>query len=315
MRVRCPNCGAEFEAEGGIVTCPYCGFQIRLGEVKTFTYPLRVEDPWKPLMSFIRLQRLSPNDVEWKAQLIGRELLYIPFYVFFVKATGMTYTGTFSPEGAGNVEFFNYLTVPAADGFNELMNYPLPTRGRRYFDGRVKGKLVEKTLSEDEAREKLRLTVGKLLKEEARHHFHWGRVGLDETGFEVTLDGLVYYPIWRLSYRYGFLTHRAYVDGADGRIPYAEFPIALPKRFVNFTLGSLLLASGFFVGKLLFPHGFTSIIGSMGAAVAASFPSLRRAFTLRGRASEHRLLAEIAEDYAPEEEAFGAIRRFWKAHM
>ncbi len=315
MRVRCPNCGAEFEAEGGVVTCPYCGFQIRLGEVKTFTYPLRVEDPWRALTSFIRLQRLSPNDVEWKARLIERELFYVPFYVFFVEATGMTYKATFSPDGAGNVEFFNYLTVPAAEGFDELVNYPLPTRGRRYFDGRVRGKLVEKTLGEDEARERLRREVRELLKEEARRYFHWGRVGLDETGFDVTLDGLVYYPIWRLRYRYGLLTHRAYVDGTDGRIPYAEFPIALPKRFVNFTLGSLLLASGFFAGKLLLPHGFTSIVGSMGAAAVASFPSLRRAFTLRGRASEHKLLAETAEDYAPEEEAFGVIRRFWKTHM
>ena len=315
MRIRCPNCGAEFEAEGGVVTCPYCGFQIRLGEVKTFTYPLRVEDPWRALTSFIRLQRLSPNDVEWKARLIERELLYVPFYVFFVEATGMTYKATFSPDGAGNVEFFNYLTVPAAEGFDELVNYPLPTRGRRYFDGRVRGKLVEKTLSEDEARERLRREVRELLKEEARRYFHWGRVGLDGMGFDVTLDGLVYYPLWRLRYRYGLLTHRAYVDGTDGRIPYAEFPIALPKRFVNFTLGSLLLASGFFFGKLLFPHGFTSIVGSMGAAAVASFPSLKRAFTPRGRASEHKLLAETAEDYAPEEEAFGVIRRFWKTHM
>ncbi|QDA31151.1 hypothetical protein FH039_05445 [Thermococcus indicus] len=315
MRVKCPRCGAEFEAEGGMVTCPYCGFQIRLGEVRTFTYPLRVEDPWKPLVSFIRLQRLSPNDVEWKAQLIERELLYVPFYVFFVRAEGVAHTGGFSYDGAGHVEFFNYVTVPAAEGFDELINYPLPTRGRRYFDGRVGGKLVEKTLSEEEAQKKLRSEVRGMLEKEARHYFYWGSVEVGMPTFELRLDGLVYYPIWRLRYRYGFLTHRAYVDGADGRIPYGEFPIALPKRFVNFTLGSLLLASGFFLGKLLLPHGLTSVVGSMGAAAAASFPSLRRAFTLRGRASEHRLLAETAEDYAPEEEAFGAIRRFWKAHM
>ncbi|WP_258084606.1 zinc-ribbon domain-containing protein [Thermococcus thermotolerans] len=315
MRIKCPNCGAEFKAEGGIVTCPYCGFQIRLGEARTFTYDLKIEDPWRPLTSFIRLQRLSPNDIEWKARLIERKLLYVPFYIFFVRAEGVAHTGTFSSEGAGHVEFFNYITVPAVEGFDELVNYPLPTKGRRYFDGRVKGELIEKTLDEDDAQKKLRDEVRNLLKKEARRYFHWGSVEMGMPTFEVQLDGLVYYPMWRVKYKYGLLTHRAYVDGTDGRIPYAEFPIALPKRFVNFTLGSLLLASGFFLGKLLLPYGFTSVVGSMGAAAAASFPSLKRAFTLRGRASEHRLLAEMAADYAPEEEAFGAIRRFWKAHM
>lgn len=312
MKVRCPKCGAEFEAEGGVVTCPYCGFQIRFGESRTFTYPLRVEDPWKPLVSFIRLQRLSPNDVEWKGQLVERELLYVPFYVFFVNARGMARA---SSDGLVNVEFFNYITVPAAEGFDELISYPLPTRGRRYFDGRVEGRLVEKTLSEDEARERLRETVQDLLGKEVRRHFRWGRFVVDVPDLDVTPDGLVYYPVWRVRYRYGLLTYRAYVDGADGRIPYVEFPIALPKRFVNFTLGSLLLSFGFLAGKLLLPHGFTSLVGSMGAAVAASAPSLRRAFTLRERASEHRLLSEIASEYAPGEEALDAIRRFWRTNL
>ncbi|EEB74482.1 zinc ribbon domain-containing protein [Thermococcus sp. AM4] len=315
MKIRCPNCGAEFEAEGEMVTCPYCGFQIKLGESRTFTYPLRVENPWNVLASFIRLQRLSPTDVEWKARIIERELLYVPFYVFFVKARGVASRGIISKEGAGYVEFFNYATVPAVEGFEELVNYPLPVRGRRYFDGHVKGRLLEKTIEASEAVKRLKDELRSILKNEARRYFHWSNVEVGMPTFDVHLDGLVYYPVWRIRYKYGFFTYLAYVDGADGRIPYAEFPIALPKRFVNFTLGSLLLASGLFLWRVLSPYGATSIVGSMGAAVVASFPSLRRAFTPRGRASEHRLLAEMAEDYAPEEEAFGTIKRFWKAHM
>jgi len=313
MKVRCPNCGAEFEtSEEGVVTCPYCGFQIKLGESGTFTYPLRVEDPWRPLVSFIRIQRYSSNDVEWKASILTRELLYIPFYVFFVKARGVARRGMISKDGAGYVEFFNYMTIPAVEGFSELISYPLLVRGRRYFDGHVKGRLLEQTIGAAEASEKLKSEVRRLLKDEAKRYFHWGNVEVGMPTFQLQLDGLVYYPIWRIEYRYGLLSYRAYVDGADGRVPYAEFPISTVKRLTNLTLGSLLLAAGFLVGRALFSASFTAPIGSLGTAVAASYPPLERAFRLRGRASEHKLLSEVARDYAPEDEAFAAIRHFFR---
>ncbi|ACJ15946.1 hypothetical protein, conserved [Thermococcus onnurineus NA1] len=315
MKVKCPNCGAEFESEeAGIVTCPYCGFQIKLGEAKTFTYDLKVEDPWRPLSSFIRLQRLSPNDVEWKARILERELLYIPFYVFFVKAEGLAHSGGLSTAD-GRVEFFNYVTVPAADGFDELINYPLPTRGRRYFDGNVGGRLVEKSLNEGDAEKRLKREIRELLKMEAKRYFHWRSVSMGMPTFELQFDGLVYYPIWKLKYKYGPFTYRAYVDGADGRIPYAEFPISFTKRIVNALLGFGLLASGFFFGRFFMPYGATAVLGSMAGALFGAWPSLKRAFRFHGKASEHRLLSEVAEDFAPEGEAFEAIRRFLKAHF
>ncbi len=313
MKVRCPHCGAEFEAEeAGIVVCPYCGFQIKLGESRTFTYPLRVKNPWNVLASFIRIQRLSPTDVEWKARIIERELLYVPFYVFFVKAKGVARRGIISKEGAGYVEFFNYATVPAVEGFDELVNYPLPVRGRRYFDGHVKGKLLEKTIEASEAVKRLRSEIRSILKNEARRYFHWSNVEVGMPTFGVHLDGLVYYPIWRIRYKYGFFTYLAYVDGADGRVPYAEFPVSPVKRMTNLSLGFLLLASGFLIGKFLYSYGATAPIGSVATAIWASYPSLKRAFMVKGRASEHRLLSEVAGDYIPEDEVFKTIRRFLK---
>ncbi|WP_457741392.1 hypothetical protein [Thermococcus sp.] len=312
MKVKCPNCGAEFEVkEVGVVECPYCGFKIKLGETRVFTYPLRVENPWEPLTAFIRIQRLSPNDVEWKSRLVGRELLYVPLYLFFVRARGVARKGLISKDGAGYVEFFNYMTVPAVKGFDELIGYPLPVRGRRYFDGHLKGKLLEKSLSDEEAKKLLKNKVRELLKREAEKYFHWNSVEVGMPGFEPQLDGLVYYPIWRIEYRYGPFKYRAYVDGSDGRVPYAEFPISAFKRITNFVLGALLLASGLWVAKALPFSSAIAPLGSIPASLLASYPSLRRAFTIRGRASEHKLLSEAKENYSPEDEAFRHIRRLF----
>ena len=313
MKVRCPHCSAEFETEEtGVVTCPYCGFQIKLGEARTFTYPLRVENPWKALVAFIRIQRLSPNDVEWKARIVKRELLYVPFYLFFVRARGVARKGLISKDGAGYVEFFNYMTVPAVKGFEELVGYPLPVRGRRYFDGHVEGRLLKSDLSEEEAGKLLKNSIRELLKHEAERYFHWKNVEVGMPAFEPELDGLVYYPIWHIEYKYGPFRYRAYVDGTDGRIPYVEFPISAFKRAVNLTLGLLLLASGVWVAKVIPFKSVIAPLGSIPTSIGASYPSLKRAFAIRGRASEHRLLSEVKEDYAPEEEAFKHIRRIFK---
>jgi hypothetical protein len=317
MRIKCPNCGAEFETDAtGVVTCPYCGFQIVVGESEVFTYPLKVEDPWKPLVSFIQLQRLSPNNIGWKARLLERKLLWVPFYVFFVKARGSAHRkGIFSEDGAGLVEFFNYVSVPAAEGFDELVNYPLPTKGRRYFDGRVTGELVEKTLNVEDAEGILRREIRSLLKNEAKKYYRWSRVEIGMPTFEIKPEGLVYYPMWRISYKYGLFTYQAYVDGVDGRIPYVEFPISGEKRLVGLILSSLIIVSGAFLGKLLYPYGITAPFASLTTSAVAAYPSLRRALTIRGRASEHKLIGEAAEDYKPEEKAFWAIERFFQDYM
>lgn len=317
MKIKCPNCGAEFETEvKGVVTCPYCSFQIVTGEPEVFTYPLRVEDPWKPLVSFIQLQRLSPNNIGWKARLVERKLLWVPFYVFFVRASGSAHKkGIFSEDGAGLVEFFNYASIPASEGFDELVNYPLPTKGRKYFGGKVRGELVEKTLDVEDAEGILKREIESLLKDEARKHFRWRRVAIGMPSFEIKPEGLVYYPLWRMSYKYGLFTYRAYVDGVDGRIPYAEFPISMRKRLAGLVLSSLTLASGAFLGKSLYSYGMTAPFASVLSSVLAAYPSLRRALTIRGRASEHRLLGEAAEDYKPEEKAFGILQDFLRSFL
>ena len=106
MKITCPHCGASFEAEGGIVTCPYCGFKIKLGEAEEFMFPLKVQNPWHFLISFVRIQSISPNRVEEKAQILTQQLYYTPFYLFFAEIEGSARDGYWEKSGAGRVEFF-----------------------------------------------------------------------------------------------------------------------------------------------------------------------------------------------------------------
>lgn len=314
MKVRCPNCGALFEAEGeGIAECPYCGFRIKIGEARDFMYPLKIQNPRHFLMSFIRLQSISPNDVDSKARILEQKLYYVPFYLFFVEASGSAHHGYISSEGFGRVEFMNYIAVPAVEGFDELINYPLPAKGRRYFErSEIKGKLLEKTLDVGKARRAVIETVSRSLKKEAERYYHWGGVDVSLETRYAEMEGLVYYPIWRVTYKYGFFTYTAYVDGVDGRIPFAEFPISGVKRFVNLTFSSLLLLTGVFTGKLLMGYGITAPLGAVGTAVIGAYPSLRKSLRVKGRASEHRILNEVKEEIMPEEEAFRFARQLFR---
>ena len=315
MRVKCPNCGAAFEAEGeGIVKCPYCGFRIRLGEARDFMYPLKVQNPRHFLMSFIRLQSISPNNVDSKARILDQRLFYVPFYVFFVEAEGSAHHGYVSAEGSGRVEFMNYIVVPAAEGFEELINYPPPAKGRRYFEREeIKGELPEKKMDVEDARRAAVAAVRESLKKEARRYYHWSGVDVSLRTKSAELEGLVYYPIWRVIYKYGFFTCRAYVDGVDGRIPYAEFPISSVKRFVNLALSAILLLTGAFVGKILMGHGVTAPLGSLGTALIGAYPSLKKSLRIKGRASEHKMLDEVKEEIMPEEEAFRFIKGLFRS--
>jgi len=314
MRVRCPNCGATFEAEEeGVVECPYCGFKIKLGEARDFMYPLKVQNPRHFLMSFIRLQSISPNDVDSKAQILDQRLYYVPFYVFFVEAEGSAHHGYISTDGAGRVEFMNYIVVPAVEGFEELINYPLPAKGRKYFErGEVKGELLEKKVHVEDARKAAITTVEESLKKEAKRYYHWNGVNVSLSTKYAELEGLVYYPIWKITYKYGFFTCRAYVDGVDGRIPYAEFPISSVKRFVNLTLSAVLLLVGALVGKALVGYGITAPLGSLGTALIGAYPSLKKSLRIKGRASTHKILDEVKEEIMPEEEAFRFIRQLFR---
>lgn len=305
MKITCPHCGASFEAEGGIVTCPYCGFKIKIGEAEEFIFPLKVQNPWHSLISFVRIQSISPNRVEEKAQILTQQLYYIPFYLFFAEIEGSARHGYLGKSGACRVEFFNYITVPAVKGFEELVNYPLPTKGREYFDrGRIKGQLLEREISEDEAKKMALKEIRKILKKEAEKYFRWSGVDVGLLTKELELKTLVYYPIWEITYKYGFFTYKAYVDGVDDRIPYAEFPISEFKRILNLALASVLVASGIVIGKAFMGIGITAPFGSMGTSLFAAYPSLRKALRIKGRASEHKLLEEVKDEIMPEAEAF-----------
>ncbi len=315
MKVRCPNCGATFEVktEAEIVACPYCGFRIKLREAKDFMYPLKIQNPRHFLMSFIRLQSISPNDVDSKAQILNQRLYYVPFYVFFVEAEGSAHHGYINSDGAGRVEFMNYIVIPAVEGFDELINYPLPAKGRKYFEeGEIKGELLEKKVHVEDARKAAITIVEKSLKKEAKRYYHWRGVDVSLRTRYAELEGLVYYPVWEITYKYGFFTCRAYVDGVDGRIPYAEFPISNVKRFVNLALSMVLLLIGAFTGKILVSYGIIAPLGSFGTALIAAYPSLKKSLRIKGRASEHKMLNEVKEEIMPEEEAFHFIQQLFR---
>jgi hypothetical protein len=68
---------------------------------------------------------------------------------------------------------------------------------------------------------------------------------VDRTAFEETRVRLIYYPVWRLRYRYGGRLYGAVVDGVTGEIVYARAPQSDGHR-VKWLIATAMVVSLFF---------------------------------------------------------------------
>ncbi len=279
VRVRCPYCGAEFEALEGVThaVCPYCGTVVELKtgrEARTFIYPARLEEQEAFAYAAERLDTLpgAPRELGKTAGYKRGELHLIPLYVIRVRVWA---------EGCEAAQEETEEVVMAGDapsGFPR--DYAFPVVGRvPYRPGMVKRAVFHAIKLPANAAAEKALSEAKMLV-----HTVFGEArSMCESygGVQSKADvlGVAYYPVWGLVYAYRGSEYRILVDAVDPRILYAEYPA--DRRRVSRLLGGYAGGAGVAALIALVQGGNALIATLAGGVIGAAIAVLE--LLLRGR--------------------------------
>ncbi|MCS7126324.1 MAG: zinc-ribbon domain-containing protein [Aigarchaeota archaeon] len=296
MEVECLECSAKFQVPESVktYTCPYCGLVFgERSEEDHYYFPVMDDDPQIVLLNFLRRQFGIPSDITSSSSLRVKQLHFIPVYFYYLYGRALARCGR---SGWTRAEESIYKGVIASRSFIDILkDYPFPVRGKKFFRKEImdKGFYHQPEFTEEEARRYAENFLYEIIENELRHHCS----NIDEMKVEevkVNFRGLVHYPIYYLEYTYGGERYSSYLDGVDGKIISAEYPINLRTKTIQIATSALLWAIAFTIGIVvsliignLLPFIFSSI-----PAVASSIPLLRRTISKKVISSDVKLVEE-----------------------
>ena len=313
-QARCPTCGnpAELGDQDIVTVCPYCrtcytveGATIRENYLIPAYYSS--SQAIENLVLWIKKQIGAQEDLPLHLEIASTALDYYPFWHAEVKAdsrfTGVgqdaTYGGAIGAntyrnlsivhkEESGSLDRGLTLTYPASPEIPvELLNYPFPTRSRKYFSeayakgsgGQIHNGILSQAAAEEKAKADTARILGELISREL--------VKVENREDKVELLSLFYLhvPIWRLQYKYRASAYRAFVDASTGRIIHATYPISIEHRTLHGSIAIAHIIAGVIIAGLLFNVNGVAALGGLVAFFAVAGAFAARALT-RGRARE-----------------------------
>lgn len=237
--IKCPHCGAPIAFEPGeiLATCKYCGFTVVIETGQTFTYehsillnkydPVQVEEP---IREWMREGFMKPSDLERKAKISQKELVYLPFWVVSVEAKS-TYKGIFeritpavTKEGTIEKDYEWLVLARKASEF-PTREYNVPLEGKIAYDfRRIEGfaQVFNSEIDKAEAEEQAKAEI------ENNHRF-LAQQDVDkiiEMKTEIEIEETVYLhaPIWFVKYEYKRKTYQLILDGSTGGVIKGDIP-------------------------------------------------------------------------------------------
>lgn len=237
--IKCPHCGAPIAFEPGeiLATCKYCGFTVVIETGQTFTYehsillnkydPVQVEEP---IREWMREGFMKPSDLERKAKISQKELVYLPFWVVSVEAKS-TYKGIFeriapavTKEGTIEKDYEWLVLARKASEF-PTREYNVPLEGKIAYDfRRIEGfaQVFNSEIDKAEAEEQAKAEI------EDNHRF-LAQQDVDkiiEMKTETKIEETVYLhaPIWFVKYEYKGKTYQLILDGSTGGVIKGDIP-------------------------------------------------------------------------------------------
>lgn len=239
--IECSHCGAPLQYEPGdiVATCRYCGFTsvIQTGQAFTLEHAL-ILNKYSPeripelVMAWMRGSFAAPKDLAKKANINDYSLVYLPFWLFEVKAT-TNYKGIFeriSPpvtkESILEKEYEWLVLARKASNF-PTRSYEVPLAGKIGYDftrieknAKVLNSEMDASEAAQEAKEQIETLHAYLIKSEV------DRVIESKTAFEFDESSYLHAPIWFVNYSYKDTRYEVMIDGATGTIVKGDLPLS-----------------------------------------------------------------------------------------
>lgn len=235
----CPKCAAPLRIESGnpIVVCEYCKTTVNIREDRIFI----VAHSWIPnklgkeaveaaARDWMRSGMMMPSDLSSKAKFFEEELIFVPLWVFHVRAK-TKYSGLLTRTGGrekrgGNFEkeYFWKLLARRVSDF-PVKEYHVPLEGKIPFTLEQyprNAKLLNGEIEEGEAETLLKTEIElhhkKLLEENADEFSEL------ETEIDVMDSEFIHVPVWFLKYDYCNKKHNIILDGSRGEVILGDIP-------------------------------------------------------------------------------------------
>lgn len=308
-RIRCPYCGAEYEAPEGVeyAVCPYCGTTVRIETGETapqYYYPPRLaeHDAYAAALSRASQMPGAPRDLQETAAFSRAGLHMVPLYICHASARAREESCRTAAEEAEEAAL--------ATGPEPLpglpQDYPFPSTGRvPYSPGVVERveRFHQATRPPGDLCRALEMSVSSRAFSEAMLSGCSGEVEASSR-----LLGVAHYPFWVVHYTHplGKQPYTAVVDAVDATVVYVEYPVPGSRRLTLLGLAAAGYAAGLAAGAAVaaYLHAAGPLLGAAAVAAASAAPHLRRAAARRGRyrlsastvpASVTRLMEERTE--------------------
>lgn len=266
QNIVCPSCGGGISADplAVVVSCPYCDTGLRHRDISGappyFPVNLTEAEAGERLRRFCLNRFGIPGDFEQRFKASTARLVYVPVYLFTVTArlsASIVETDTCAVIGHYGLWY--------SDG---IKDYRFAMRVRQYTDpDNVPGEVLKVTRSPEEAARQADAFGKRLL---ARDRARFSEVAADSS-ISCTDEGMVFYPLYELTYRYGAKSYRGVVDAANGVVCLSDHPMSLGSRAMVLGSGALMLASTaafalVFLASLFVVQGLVAL-GAFGGAV------------------------------------------------
>lgn len=235
----CPRCGGMVPIPEGqiIVRCPYCDLRSLVrGErgLQRYQVPQQInrEQALATLRSFLKGRWAIALDAASKSRLVEAFVVYLPFWVRWVRALGWVFgqkrvrsgkQTTYRPREVKVAVDMSWNGAACDVGEFGVETVPLGSQPLLPFDPialHEKGLVFEPTSSVSEARRSAEADFDKRLRNISKLDRIWQVF----VRFIRQRMGLVYYPLWVMRYLYRGRSFQVVVDGFNGQVLYGKAP-------------------------------------------------------------------------------------------
>lgn len=267
----CPNCGGSLNIHptDAIITCSYCGTSFTPDGTKMKEhFALQVNysegDALDTLKAYLVKVPGVANDLAAQISLKEISMTYYPYWVYTVQGDvsyrGIDKKASFRGQSGGRYSSIHWEWV-AESGHQEqtrqirlyagpkvrgeIVNYPIATRSRRYFNfeeaQQHTANVLFSKVSEEEAKQQAVGTTRNIIYSRIKRETE--RVEEAKENFVVTDHAYIHVPIYHIQFTVGGgKKYEAALDASNGRVIYTEIP-----RTTGFKLKALGSAAFWFI--------------------------------------------------------------------
>jgi len=253
VQKHCPNCGGSLNihADDAIITCSYCGTSFapdgtKMKEHYALSVNYSQSDALDTLKAYLVKVPGVADDLAEQIELKDLSMTFYPYWTVTVQGD-VTYKGidrkaTFRGQSGGRYSSIHWEWV-AESGHqeqtrqirlyagpkarSEIVNYPIATRTRRYFNleeaQQYTANVLFSKVSEETARQQATTATRNMIF--ARIQRETERVDDARETFKVTDQAYIHVPIYHIQFAVGGRkTYEAALDASNGRILFTDIP-------------------------------------------------------------------------------------------